>query len=564
MGRNEGKKTMKIAALTAVFLMAVIATSLSIYHKVWANDVREEVNKDVRTEKKTEVVCQEIRADVQKISHQEKDIYTDKYQLETDEQILKLKNKKEYSFSKPLLVENAYGTFTTALYYYARTDTPSYAKCKIVSEDAVTIENTLQTVDKKALVTEHEYNIIGLVPGKRNDIFMEFYNEQNEVIHKTSFSYKPAADNQIPEVLEVKNGDSRAAMSDGFYTLLGHDKSTATNVYFFDNEGKARGRIPLNHYRTDRILFIGDEMVYSYDINKIAFVNRLGRVEKTIDIGDYEFHHDFIYDERQDTIVILANKKGADTIEDRVLGLDCKTGEVKELIDFEKLMPEFRKSAIQRKDGKNTYGGTELDWIHFNSLDMIEDGEVILSSREHSSLIKVSNLYQTPEIDYIIHAGSLYKGTKYEQYQLEKKGDFVGQAGQHTITVEKDAALPENQYYLYMFNNNFGNAATIPSFDWSLYPGVGAFAKGDHSCYYKYLVDEEKGTYELVSDFALPYSSIVSSVEHIGENIAFSSGMSKCFGEYDKAGNMIRTFYYDADKYSYRILKYDFNQFYYR
>ena len=155
MGRNEGKKTMKIAALTAVFLMAVIATSLSIYHKVWANDVREEVNKDVRTEKKTEVVCQEIRADVQKISHQEKDIYTDKYQLETDEQILKLKNKKEYSFSKPLLVENAYGTFTTALYYYARTDTPSYAKCKIVSEDAVTIENTLQTVDKKALVTEH-------------------------------------------------------------------------------------------------------------------------------------------------------------------------------------------------------------------------------------------------------------------------------------------------------------------------------------------------------------------------------------------------------------------------
>ena len=115
-----------------------------------------------------------------------------------------------------------------------------------------------------------------------------------------------------------------------------------------------------------------------------------------------------------------------------------------------------------------------------------------------------------------------------------------------------------------MFNNNFGNAATIPSFDWSLYPGVGTFAKGEHSYYYKYLVDEKKGTYELVQSFALPYSSIVSSVEQIGGNIAFSSGMSKCFGEYDSDGNMIRTFYYNANKYSYRILKYDFKGFYYR
>ena len=50
----------------------------------------------------------------------------------------------------------------------------------------------------------------------------------------------------------------------------------------------------------------------------------------------------------------------------------------------------------------------------------------------------------------------------------------------------------------------------------------------------------------------------------MGDNISFSSGMSKCFGEYDKEGKMIRTVYYDADKYSYRVLKYNFYGFYYR
>lgn len=92
---------------------------------------------------------------------------------------------------------------------------------------------------------------------------------------------------------------------------------------------------------------------------------------------------------------------------------------------------------------------------------------------------------------------------------------------------------------------------------WSMYPNVGNFKSGT-SYYSKFLVDEKTRTYKLAQQFSLPYSAIVSSVQHLGGNIPFSSGMSKTFGEYDKDGKLIKSFEYEADKYSYRVMKYEF------
>lgn len=80
---------------------------------------------------------------------------------------------------------------------------------------------------------------------------------------------------------------------------------------------------------------------------------------------------------------------------------------------------------MQRKGGKNTYGGTELDWLHLNSLDLIGKNELIVSSREESSLIKISNLYGKAKISYIIHSGTLYKGTKLSKYLLKRVGKIL-------------------------------------------------------------------------------------------------------------------------------------------
>lgn len=551
---EERKKSKRGKWVAVIAILAIIAAGV-LGKKAYDHYKEEQFLKNVKQT--------EIKVTPKEIEHKAEDIFTEEYQEETDKQLKKWKNENDYSFGKPLVVENAYGTYTTSLYYYAKTTRASYAVCTIEAENTSTYQHTLKTVSGKKYVTTHEYQIVGVVPGVQNKVTMEFFNEDDRAVGKTHFYVTPENDEEIPAILKKNQGDSKVEMTDGLFALFGHDKADVSNIYLYDNDGVARGRMPLNKYRTDRFLFVGNEMVYSYDFNKIAFMNRLGRITRTIDIGNYEFHHDFMYDKKHQKILCLVNDKSKETIEDVIVAVDVKSGKTTKLIDCEELLPIMRHLAVQRKGGKNTYGGTELDWIHLNSFDLVDDDSLILSSREHSSLIKIKDIYQKPELDYIIHRGTIYNGTELANYQLKREGEFAYNAGQHTITVERDDSLKEGQYYLYMFNNYFGSAATLPSFDWGLYPNVGSFTKGT-SYYSKFLVDEEERSYKMVQQFALPYSSIVSSVQQLGENIPFSSGMSKTFGEYDKNGTLIKSFEYEADKYSYRVMKYDFKGMFFR
>ena len=543
---NKGKKKRILVIIIAI--IALVAAGV-LGKKAYDHYKEEQFLKSVKQK--------EIKVTPKTVKHKATDIFTEDYQGETDEQLKQWKKDNKYSFNQPLVVQNAYGTYTTSLYYYAKTSRASYAVCTVEAENASIYKHRLKTVSGKKYVTTHEYQIIGLVPGIENKVTMEFFNEDNRAVGKTHFYVTPEKDDEIPAILKKNQGDSKVEMTDGLFALFGHDKADVSNIYLYDNDGVARGRMPLNKYRTDRFLFVKNEMVYSYDFNKIAFMNRLGKITRTIDIGNYEFHHDFLYDEKHEKILCLVNDKSKDTIEDVIVSVDIKSGKTSVLIDCEKLLPLMRHMAVQRKGGLNTYGGTELDWIHLNSFDMIDDDSLVLSSREHSSILKIKNVYTKPELDYIIHRGTIYNGTEIAKYQLKREGDLIANAGQHTITVEHDDSLPEGQYYLYMFNNYYGRANSIPSFDWGMYAGVGNFKSGT-SYYSKFLVDEKNRTYKLAQQFALPYSAIVSSVQQIGGNIPFSSGMSKTFGEYDKDGKLIKSFEYEADKYSYRVMKYNF------
>ena len=82
------------------------------------------------------------------------------------------------------------------------------------------------------------------------------------------------------------------------------------------------------------------------------------------------------------------------------------------------ILEDMYKTAVSPESG-NTYGGDELDWIHLNSLDIIGN-DIVLSSRELSSIIYIEDIYQNPKLKYIISDLSVYKNTKYEKYVYSK------------------------------------------------------------------------------------------------------------------------------------------------
>ena len=61
-----------------------------------------------------------------------------------------------------------------------------------------------------------------------------------------------------------------------------------------------------------------------------------------------------------------------------------------------------------------------MDWIHINTIQWIGDDAVLLSSRETSTILMIEDIYDTPQITYMIGEESFWEGTGYEELLLEK------------------------------------------------------------------------------------------------------------------------------------------------
>lgn len=491
-------------------------------------------------------------------------IYDLAYQEEVEIAIEEEKISGDYTIDNPLAIVNPYGTSTTSLYLYFETEQEGQLEYTVRINDDKSQDFTRIMLNDGTnnMSKTHEYSLIGIVPGCKNIIALRLLDKEGNVLEQSSFSIESGdfLVDTAPKI-EMVQGESNNALANGLYALLGHDKAFESNIYMYDNNANIRAEIVLDSYRTDKIEFVDDYMLYSYANNRFAFVNKLGKVEKIYGFEGYEMHHDFSYDKSHNSIITLVNEVGAETVEDLVLILNLDTEEVK-IIDMKDHLKECYESATWPTEDDGSKSET-LDWIHMNTVDINSNGDIALSARENSAIIVMENIYDTPKIKYIIHGGSYFEDTEYEDLLLEKVGEFVPQAGQHTTTFVWNSGLPEGQYYMHLYNNNYASSKTIPGFDWSLYPGVGGFTKGDHSMYYCYLIDENKKTYELEKMIEVPYSSIVSSTQQVGNNYVTSSGMAHCYNEYDKDGVMIAQFNYDSKKYAYRVFKYSFEGFWY-
>lgn len=486
-------------------------------------------------------------------------IYTEEYQSEVMERLDKVKASGNYTEEYMLIEPDPFGTNTLSLYVYFETDEPACVSYCISADDEEIPDFSAKPVSEETAGTRHEFLVMGLTPGTDNTVTFTVAYENGET---KSCSYieedvRSTGAEEIKLDADTVSENAEAQLGDGLYVILGNDSDDTDYMYYYDNAGILRGEVPLIGYRSHRLLFRDGLMYYSISESKIAAVDSLGMVEKVYDLGDYELHHDYGFD-AEGSLLVLATDTRSNTVEDQVIRVDTQSGEITGVLDLREMFPDYMEEYVDADS-------EELDWIHINTLQYLGEETLLLSSRETSAIIKISGAFSDPEIEYMIGESGFWEGTGYEELLLKKNeegGTFADTGGQHSVTYAEDDSLPDGQYYLYMFNNNFGTSESR-TYDWTAIDGIETSVKdGETSYYYKYLVDENAGDYRLVQSFEVPFSAYVSSAQEYGETIIVDSGMAGAFGEYSSDGSLIREYRMElAKNYIYRVYKYDFSEF---
>lgn len=482
-----------------------------------------------------------------------------------------------YDETTPFVKVDPFGTDTLSCYVRFATTDPVAVSYEVAGRkkfvDSPKVAAFFRTPrGGDALATEHEFKVIGLIPSHKNTVTLTC-TAQDGTSRTSKFTVKtPALKGEEEKHLTVTAGESNTPLADGLFTILGNDSSKLDFMYLYDNAGQIRGEVPIIGYRSHRLLFPGDgSMIMSVSTTKMAQISALGQVVNVWSAGDYELHHDYAFDDGGN-LLVLASHVGSEAdldvdraadkdkgervnVEDLIIKIDVTTGDVSLVLDLGDIFPDLKASAKVAQDG-------DLDWIHINTIQWLGGGTVLLSSRETSTVIKLTDIYGSPTVDWLMGSPDFWAGSGFEDKLLQAQGDFSLNAGQHSVTYlpSSDTAIT-GRYQVLLYDNNFGAAESYPKFDWGKLGAavVTDYSKGTHSFGRVFTVDETARTYELQEQIAVPFSGYVSSAQRVGSSNSMlaASGQAKTFTEYDRYGLPIATYEMEAEKYIYRVYKYE-------
>ena len=286
------------------------------------------------------------------------DIYDISAQNKIWSEIEAYKDSNDYTFRNALVIENPFQTNSQSIYIYFKTEEPASMKYTIHTEntDIPDFTRTCFNSGENNMTTEHEYQLLGVVPDTNNKIILTLTYSSGKT-ETTSFTYSaPALLGSGKLILTHKDGESSEALEDGLYTVFAGDSF----FYYYDNDGILRSEFPILNYRALRLIFKDDKMYYSAGVSTFIEMNSLGRLTNIYDLGTYNVHHDYTFDD-SGNILILATDTQSPQEEDRILYLKPDTGEISQVLDLTDIFPDYYTNCKPDKEGK-------LDWMHINTI----------------------------------------------------------------------------------------------------------------------------------------------------------------------------------------------------
>ena len=435
---------------------------------------------------------------VERLNAQIENVYTDEYQQMMDTEIADERDAKERTVDSIYTKVNPYGTNTTSMYVYFTTDQastvsytvsaegyPDYTANAITSDEAAaayreaaagdadgsgnvvgtsTASQTTTVSSNDIASTEHEFLVLGLIPKVKNTITLTITDTDGNATTRTIEQTGPKLLGEEEVRLEqaiAPDESTVTTLGNGLYAILGNDSNEVSDA------NGVGGEIPVLYYRSHRLLFDNDGIIwFSASTKHFVGMNRLGKLVKIINLGDqYILHHDYALDSDGNIVSLATDLKHSDhAVQDQVIKVDTDSGEVSLLVDFGDLFPDYKQSTDHSGiDESDPTATNRWDWIHFNTIPLMDDGSALLSARETSTMIKINDIEGTPSLDYMIGEPSVWNGMDAQPSFLTKVGD----SGDRRLT----STIPRF-CHIYMFDNDFGYAMTRPDFDWTMIDGI--------------------------------------------------------------------------------------------
>lgn len=173
-----------------------------------------------------------------------------------------------------------------------------------------------------------------------------------------------------------------------------------TRTVAYDERGALRWALSLDlpageTFTTTRSV-AGNFLTGSFDT--IVEVTKLGRVIHSLQVSGYSLHHEILQIGSDDaghassatsahvgSLLVLASKEGASTIQDHILELDPGTGEVLEDWDLATVLDTTRTTYVDPEQWAPGAG----DWLHANGLAYSSIDESIIVSGRHQGVAKI-------------------------------------------------------------------------------------------------------------------------------------------------------------------------------